>query len=150
MQLVIRFLSLFQTEDDIPSTETLHWTDGIILVYSITDRQSFNYIKKFLSVIKDNDTPLYLVANKNDMVHLRQVSSEEGAILAKDIECEFCEVSAAEQVVPVAVIFQDLCKTVFASKRKSKHSLLERMLGARSNSCKLYARGKSDSALPKD
>lgn len=42
--------------------------------------------------------PLALVGNKADMVHLRQVSTEEGEILAKDFECWFSEVSAAEQV----------------------------------------------------
>lgn len=42
--------------------------------------------------------PLALVGNKADMVHLRQVSAEEGEILAKDFECCFSEVTAAEQV----------------------------------------------------
>lgn len=87
------------------------------------------------------------------MVHLRQVSTEEGSMLAKDFDCNFSEVAAAEQVGPVALVFQDLCKTVLAARRKSKHSLLDlgkKMLGTRTSSIKLYARGKSDSALPKD
>lgn len=84
------------------------------------------------------------------MVHLRQVSAEEGTILARDIECGFSEVTAAEQVAPVASVFQDLCRAVLTARRKSKQSLLERMLGSKSSSVKLYARGKSDSALPKD
>lgn len=83
------------------------------------------------------------------MVHLRQVSNEEGSILAKDCDCGFFEVAAAEQVGSVATAFQDLCRAVLASRRKSKHSLLERMLGAKSNT-RLYARGKSDGAIPKD
>lgn len=84
------------------------------------------------------------------MVHLRQVSADEGTILASDMECGFSEVAAAEQVAPVASIFQDLCRAVLTARRKSKQSLLERMLGAKPSNIKLYARGKSDSALPKD
>ncbi|XP_017787285.1 PREDICTED: ras-related and estrogen-regulated growth inhibitor [Nicrophorus vespilloides] len=135
---------------DFPSSETLHWADGVLLVYSITDRQSFSYVKKIGLSLSNCDRPLYLVANKNDMVHLRQISAEEGTILARDCDCCFSEVAAAEQVGPVATVFHDLCKAVLAARRKSKHSLLERMLGTRSSNIKLYARGKSDSALPKD
>lgn len=92
------------------------------------------------------DIPVALVANKVDMVHLRQVSAEEGEILAKDFECKFCEVSAAEQVAPVADAFHDLCREVLLARRKSKQSLLDRMLGG----TRVYNRGKSDSSLPKD
>lgn len=84
------------------------------------------------------------------MVHLRQVNTEEGLILAKEFECGFSEVTAAEQVGPVALVFQDLCRAVLSARRKSKQSLLERMLGTRSSNLRLYVRGKSDSALPKD
>ena len=41
---------------------------------------------------------MVLLGNKGDMVHLRQVSSEEGDILAKDFDCNFREVAAADQV----------------------------------------------------
>jgi Ras-like protein family protein 11A len=49
----------------------------------------------------------------------------------------------------VAEAFHELCREVLASRRKNKQSLLDRMLGAKST-VKVYARGKSDSALPKD
>ena len=41
---------------------------------------------------------MVLLGNKGDMVHLRQVASEEGDILAKDFDCNFREVAAADQV----------------------------------------------------
>ncbi|XP_055840906.1 ras-related and estrogen-regulated growth inhibitor isoform X2 [Episyrphus balteatus] len=133
-------------ENEMPNaTELIQWADGVLLVYSITDRNSFNYIRRVKSGLQ-SDTPVQLVANKNDLVHLRQVSTDEGEILAKDFDCKFCEVSAAEHVNLVAEVFYDLCKEVMSSKRKSKQSLLERMLGGH----RPYSRGKSDSALPKD
>lgn len=138
----------FQLDDtDITNsaTEISQWADGILLVYSITDRHSFNYIRK-TKVNIQSDIPVSLVGNKVDMVHLRQVSTEEGDILAKDFECKFCEVSAAEHVAQVADAFHDLSREVLLARRKSKQSLLDRMLSG----TRAYSRGKSDSALPKD
>lgn len=120
------------------------FADGILLVYSITDRESFNFIRKVKEDLH-SDTVVVLVGNKVDMVHLRQISTDEGEILAKNFECKFQEVSAAEHVEKTAECFHDLCQEILANKRKSKQSLLDRMLGAR-----VYSRGKSDSALPKD
>lgn len=125
--------------------DAIQWADGILLIYSITDRQSFNHIKR-VKLEASGDIPVSLVGNKVDMIHLRQVSSEEGEILAKDFDCKFSELSAAEHVIQVADAFHDLCREVLAARRKSKQSLLDRMLGG----TRVYARGKSDSALPKD
>lgn len=125
--------------------DAIQWADGILLIYSITDRQSFNHIKR-VKLEASGDIPVSLVGNKVDMIHLRQVSSEEGEILAKDFDCKFSELSAAEHVIQVADAFHDLCREVLVARRKSKQSLLDRMLGG----TRVYARGKSDSALPKD
>jgi len=73
-----------------------------------------------------------------------------GEILAKDFECWFSEVAAAEQVTQVAEAFHELCREVLAMRRKNKQSLLDRMLGGKSGGIRAYSRGKSDSALPKD
>lgn len=121
------------------------WADGLMLVYSITDRDSFNFIRKVKAELH-SDSVILLVGNKVDMVHLAQISHDEAEILAKDFECKLIEVSAAEHVEKTADCFHDLCQEILANKRKSKQSLLDRMmLGAR-----VYSRGKSDSALPKD
>jgi Ras-like protein family protein 11A len=70
---------VLQSEEDLPSGETLHWADGFLLVYAITDRRSFNFVRRVKQMLCC-DTPLALVGNKGDMVHLRQVSTEEGKI----------------------------------------------------------------------
>ena len=80
----------------------------------------------YLQEVKSNqskEVPLVLLGNKGDMVHLRQVSSEEGEnftkwsecwiqiipfagdILAKDFDCNFREVAAADQVNEVSQKF---------------------------------------------
>ncbi|GBP96576.1 Ras-related and estrogen-regulated growth inhibitor [Eumeta japonica] len=132
---------------DVPAPDLVQWADGLFLVYSITDRESFNYVRRVKQALQP-DIPIALVGNKADMVHLRQVSQDEGEILAKDFECSFAEVAAAEQVDQVAEAFHELCRDVLALRRKAKQSLLDRMLG--SKSIRVYSRVKSDSALPKD
>lgn len=104
-------LNDLQSEDELPSMETLQWADGLLLVYSITDRGSFNFVRKAKEALAVADPeaamPLALVGNKADMVHLRQVSAEEGEILAKDFECWFSEITAAEQVMEIPL--NNLC-----------------------------------------
>lgn len=70
--------------------------------------------------------------------------------MAKDFECAFAEVAAAEQVAQVGEVFNDLCREVLMLRRRAKHSLLDRMLGSKGSAHRVYSRGKSDSALPKD
>ncbi|XP_075727426.1 ras-related and estrogen-regulated growth inhibitor isoform X2 [Rhipicephalus microplus] len=74
--------------------------------------------------------PVCIVANKADLIHLRQVSTEEGEILAKDADDGFIELTASEQVHQVAQAFADLCRDVYAHRRRSKQSLLDRVFFA--------------------
>ena len=46
------YFILFQSLDDLPPSETMTWADGFVLVYSITDRASFNYIKQVFQHIQ--------------------------------------------------------------------------------------------------
>eukprot|EP00094_Tigriopus_californicus_P009460 TCALIF_09123-PA protein Name:"Similar to RERG Ras-related and estrogen-regulated growth inhibitor (Bos taurus)" AED:0.06 eAED:0.06 QI:472/0.75/0.6/1/0.5/0.6/5/0/245 len=144
-------------ETDMPLSDTIIWADGFILVYSITDRGSFNYIKLVKQYIIDvrqqhydktgttnssgTFAPMVLLGNKGDMVHLRQVATEEGEILSKDFDCYFSEVAAADQVSEVAEAFLELCREVHISRRKNKTSLLNRVLGNKSG-LRSYSRGK--------
>ncbi|KAK7067135.1 hypothetical protein SK128_006571 [Halocaridina rubra] len=170
-------MTMINTEA-LPSQETISWADGFLLVYSITDRQSFNWVKRVRLHISERKgrgglagattltpmppvpagvggdvsptfgPPMVLLGNKADMVHLRQVSSEEGEILAKDLECYFSEVAASEQVLQVANAFHEVFKEVQNVRKRQKTSLLDRVLGNKAT--KIYVRGKSDSALPKE
>lgn len=91
------------------------------------------------------------LGNKNDLIHMREVSTEEGEIMAKDFECKFWEISAAESPLQVNDAFLDLCREILQAKRKSKQSFIDkmadRMLGGTRH---VYNRGKSDSAIQKE
>ncbi|MBN3292434.1 RIT1 protein, partial [Polypterus senegalus] len=73
--------------------------EGFIISYSITDRRSFHEAREFKQLIhrvrRTVDTPVVLVGNKSDLVHLRQVSTDEGRGLAREFSCPFFETSAA-------------------------------------------------------
>merc|ERR1712137_913317 len=64
--------------------------EGFLLVYSITDRQSFEEIMTFQQQIlrvKDKDYfPMIVVGNKCDLDGERQVSTQEGQNLARQFE----------------------------------------------------------------
>ncbi|XP_023223184.1 ras-related and estrogen-regulated growth inhibitor-like [Centruroides vittatus] len=119
-------------EDPIPTEETINWADGYMLVYSVTDRSSFDYVRNIrdhLYSLGLGGIPLMILANKKDLVHMRQVSCEEGEILVKDSEDSFVEVAASEQVTQITRVFYNLCHSVHTYRRRSKQSLLDRMLG---------------------
>lgn len=129
-------------DSEMPRDEIIQWADGFFLVYSITDRNSFNFVKSLRRHIYDTKLspkempqgapvqfPMTVAANKSDLMHLRQVSTEEGEILSKDSDALFIELSAAEHVAQVGEAFYDLFREVNAVRRRSKQSLFDRMLG---------------------
>ena len=71
--------------------------DGFILVYSITDRNSFEEIKILMDeiiMIKGDKSAIMLVGNKNDLNEERQVTFKEVEELSDKWNCKFHETSA--------------------------------------------------------
>ena len=68
------------------------------MVYSIAARSTFDRIRRFRDQIvrvKDSENvPLMLVGNKCDKLAEREVTRDEGALMAKSLRCEFTETSA--------------------------------------------------------
>ena len=110
--------------------------EGFVLVYSITSRNSFTRIQKFFSQVQrvkesghpssptgasylpaqmntppmfSGPVPIMLVGNKCDKHHEREVSSQEGQALAKELGCEFVEASA-KNCVNVERAFYDVVR----------------------------------------
>ena len=78
--------------------------EGLIVVYSITDRYSFETAKDYLRTIKeyqrlstpfDYEIPTILVGNKRELRRLREVDRDEGRQTAIEFGCLFVESSAA-------------------------------------------------------
>ena len=70
---------------------------GIIVVYDVTDAESFNNVKQWLHEIdryaSENVNKL-LVGNKSDLVSKRAVTFEQGKDFADSLSIEFLETSA--------------------------------------------------------
>jgi len=72
---------------------------GVVLMYDITERTSFNHVENWLDEVKDANTDklpiLLLVGNKNDLEN-RDVSTEEAMSCAKRESMYFMETSALD------------------------------------------------------
>jgi len=132
------------------STSFFRGCHGILLVYDITQRNTFENIRNhWIGQIKDyiaslNDTDeddnkicLILLGNKCDMVDDRQVASEEAQMLAKELQIKFMETSAKKNInVEEAFLYvanervktlaphQSISKRESKSKRKSKSKVV--------------------------
>ncbi|XP_076336802.1 GTP-binding protein REM 1-like isoform X2 [Tachypleus tridentatus] len=97
--------SLHVTVDDT----TFSFTDAFLVVYSVTDRVSYEYAGRTLALLRYLGTKhsnhilgpdafpkaLILVGNKTDLVRSRTVTEEEGRTLANKYNVKFIETSAA-------------------------------------------------------
>lgn len=117
--------------------------EGFILVYSITSRSSFTRIRKFHSQIQrvkecssagspttagylpsqlssgvpmSGSAPVMLVGNKSDRVTDREVSTQEGSALAKDMGCQFVEASA-KNCINVEKAFYDVVRSLRSQRQ---------------------------------
>jgi len=103
--------------------------EGFVLVYSISSRASFQQLKSFYNQIRRvkeysgsptfpgspgggggyGPSPIMLVGNKCDRVTEREVSTQEGSSLARELGCEFVEASA-KNCVNVEKAFYDVVR----------------------------------------
>jgi len=76
-------------------------TPGILLVYDVTDRNSFNSVQNWVNQIQqsaDAQVSRILIGNKCDMEDERQVSRQDGEQLAAMLGIQFFETSAKDDL----------------------------------------------------
>ena len=72
-------------------------SDGIVLVYDVTDRNSFDHIESWLAEVNrftESSPAKLLIGNKSDLQPEREISFEEGTKKAEQLGLKFIEVSA--------------------------------------------------------
>ncbi|CDW90372.1 UNKNOWN [Stylonychia lemnae] len=85
-----------------------------VVVYDITSKQSFNNVTKWIDdakTIRGNDLLIILVGNKIDIAEKRQVGTEEGQALAKELDVMFIETSA-KAGINIRQLFQNLAQSL--------------------------------------
>ncbi|CBJ32986.1 Rab8A, RAB family GTPase [Ectocarpus siliculosus] len=83
------------------TTSYFRGAQGILLVYDVTDKKSFNSIRNWVAQIQqhaDVAVNKILIGNKCDMDEDREVSREEGAQLAAEYGIQFFETSAKNDI----------------------------------------------------
>ncbi|KFV85766.1 Ras-related and estrogen-regulated growth inhibitor, partial [Struthio camelus australis] len=82
--------------------EKIKWGDGFAVVYSVTDRCSFDEVMRLCFLVNHlhgspkraaDQPPVVIVANKKDLQYDRMVSTEDGENLAKALKLPFYEIS---------------------------------------------------------
>ena len=83
------------------TTSYFRGCQGILLVYDITQRKTFDSVKVWMEQIQkvnDTDVNKILVGNKCDLEAERQVSTEEGEQRAAEFKIPFLEASAKDNI----------------------------------------------------
>lgn len=147
------FLAFQPRRGKLSLTDELHWADGFVVVYDISNRASFAFAKALLFRIQEcqggackraSESSVVLVGNKQDLCHMREIGWDEGQKLALDYKCHFCELSAAEHCQEVVTMFTKVLKNVTSNAKgkekrrpsgsKSMAKLINNMFGKRRKS----------------
>ena len=109
---------------------------GIILMYDITNKLSFDSIIDWISDVKEikgENFPMILVGNKIDLNESREVTEEMGYELAEKNQIEFFETSNKDgtniQEAGLEIVYKILGET------KVNNSRIERISTANTNNC---------------
>ncbi|XP_042664342.1 ras-like protein family member 11B [Tyto alba] len=94
----------------------IRWADALVIVFSITDYKSYELLSHLYHHIRQlhpgNAVPVVIVANKADLLHIKEVEPQHGLQLANMLGCTFYEVSVSENYNDVFNAFHLLCKEV--------------------------------------
>eukprot|EP00636_Phaeomonas_parva_P012025 CAMPEP_0118876434 /NCGR_PEP_ID=MMETSP1163-20130328/17132_1 /TAXON_ID=124430 /ORGANISM="Phaeomonas parva, Strain CCMP2877" /LENGTH=203 /DNA_ID=CAMNT_0006812043 /DNA_START=45 /DNA_END=656 /DNA_ORIENTATION=+ len=83
------------------TTSYFRGAQGILLVYDVTDRNSFNSVQNWVNQIQqsaDAQVSRILIGNKCDMEEKREVSRQDGEQLAAMLGIQFFETSAKDDL----------------------------------------------------
>uniref|UniRef100_A0A8C3G7G0 GTP-binding protein REM 2 n=1 Tax=Cyclopterus lumpus TaxID=8103 RepID=A0A8C3G7G0_CYCLU len=87
--------------DDSSQDDCLKVGSAYVIVYSVTDRDSFDAAAELRITLRRTrqaeNLPIILVGNKSDLVRSREVAVEEGRACAVVFDCKFIETSASLQ-----------------------------------------------------
>jgi Ras-related protein Rab-11A len=109
---------------------------GALLVYDVTDRNSFNHVPMWLKEVEENaekDCLIMLVGNKTDLNDQRTVFVRDGRSFARKNGLAFIETSALDATgVDTAFqrILQEIYKTQTKKQLKNVNRVIEGQVGA--------------------
>ena len=92
--------------------------DGIILIYDITEAESFKNTEKLFNDIKKNDNikkdiPVTIVGNKNDLGFLRNIDFDEAKEKAANLGYELKEINCNRDTEMVHNVMKKLIEKIY-------------------------------------
>jgi len=110
---------------------------GIIIVYDVTDKESFQNVKNWLEEIEQNagtDVKKMLVGNKSDLRSSRVVDVETGKQLADKLDIPFIETSALDST-NVSEAFHLMAKEIYKSGSVTSRAPTQTIVATSSTGC---------------
>ena len=117
------------------SVNLIKKANGILLIYDITNKGSFNSIGKWMESIDEvssANTKVILVGNKIDMEGERQVTKEEGERRAKEYNIPFYETSC-KNGININEVFSRITKEILNKKENIDNSKGEKLNNYKKN-----------------
>ena len=99
-----------QERYDMVITQLTQNCQGIILVYDITKKTTFDKLNEWYQKLQQKVTkkcPVIIVGNKSDLENYREVKFQDGKLFADKLNCKFFETSAKENQ-NIKTIFDEL------------------------------------------
>jgi len=120
---------------------------GALIVYDITNKRSFDNVKKWYQEVKKycEGIPIILVGNKSDLEQVRMIPSKDGEKIAKKLGCPFFEASA-KTGENVEFIFRALNSMLLDHAQKKKPKIIENRKISRRGRSKRKATSKKRSS----
>ncbi|XP_048340730.1 ras-related and estrogen-regulated growth inhibitor-like [Sphaerodactylus townsendi] len=150
-----------QEEDSLQIEEKIKWGDGFAVVYSVTDRCSFDEVMRLCFLINhihsspkrssgSEQPPVVIIGNKKDLQFDRMVTSEDGENLSKALKHPFYEISTRDSYEETVMVFNTLYNELMKQghfspgtfKRRAVSKLMEKIPRIHANST-LSSSGRS-------
>ncbi|KAK9873677.1 hypothetical protein WA026_023615 [Henosepilachna vigintioctopunctata] len=132
-RLDVEVVDVCSCEHSLFPEEAVNWADACVIVFDITNRESLTYASELLHTVIQlrSQMPIVLLGNKCDLEHLRQVETVEGRTLAMKNNCQFYEVSVAENSEAIYTAIDaalNECRAIQQTQKTRKFSV-SKMIG---------------------
>jgi Ras-related protein Rab-1A len=106
------------------TTSYYHSANGLVVVYDISNRESFDSVGRWFAEAEKLAAPevcKLLIGNKSDLASGRVVSSSEGADLAQSLGIPFLETSAKSKE-NVSELFMSMGRVILEKRKVASHA----------------------------
>ena len=97
------------------SQNYLKGTDGVIFVFDLTKKETFQLIAEWIQFMKEHNKKnigKILFGNKNDLISEREISYDEGKNLANELKCNYYE-GSAKTGENIEILMQEIARITY-------------------------------------